>query len=184
MDISSFKSQWINYSQSLKVSYLIVLREEAHCLAATSMSSPPLCPAFPVLCLCSNAEWGFWDLPSSCWLAGLCWPVALKQVACHKGVILLSSLKSGCNNRRGKQVRHCTTGSRQLRWLPDHYPLYGRTRVGPPMLKRIYWFLLNCYCEGLEERGFVTKWEPCLALLMHSLPFTVSYGTGTWAVQD
>lgn len=160
------------------MSYLIVLREEAHCLgvAATSLviSSCLSCIScsLPVF-KCRMRFLGFAFLLLAC-RAML---ASCSKVACHKGVILLSFLKSCCNNRRDKQVRHCTTSSRQLRCLPDHQPLYGRTRVGPPTLKRIYYFLLNRYCEVLEERGVVIKWEPCLALLMHLLPFTVSYGS-------
>lgn len=132
-DLSIFKSQWINYSQSPKVSYLIVLREEAHCLEVVviTMVISSCMSAFPVLCLCSNTEWGFWDLPSSCWLPGLCWPLALKQVACHKGAILFIYVKSCCNNRTDKHISHCTTSSRQLRVLRDH-PLHKRTRIGSP----------------------------------------------------
>ena len=92
MDLSSFKSQWINYSPSPSVSSLTALREEAHCLSAVVISTviSSCMSAFTTLCLCPTAEWGFWDLPSSCWFTRLCWPIALKQVGCYKGVILFS----------------------------------------------------------------------------------------------
>lgn len=45
------------------------------------------------------------------------------------------------------------------------------------MIKHIYYFLLDSYCEGLEEWGVVVRWKLCLVLFMHLPSFTVEYGT-------
>ena len=44
------------------------------------------------------------------------------------------------------------------------------------MLNCVYCFNLEGYCEGLEERGVIIRWKPCLVLLMHLPSFTAEYG--------